>query len=338
MVTRDDVAREAGTSTAVVSYVMNNGPRNVAAPTRQRVLDAVARLGYRPNATARALASASSTVLGLIASDITNPYCSELAIEVENSALARGHSLLLGNAMNSDERQARHLRSFMEHQVRGILFVGSTDERRSSHEETSSVLESNHTPLVFFDRPASELGATAILVDNRGGGFAATSHLLDHGYESVACFSGPAHLYGVSDRLAGWGDALEAKGMKAEEQEVFESEFDRYSAFALARVILARPTRPRAIFVHSDEQAFGIMTAATQAGLSIPEDLALISFDGLKESSIVLPRLTTVQQPFHTAASLGVDVLLDATPGSREAPHNRVLPLDLTIRESCGCG
>ncbi|MEV8253740.1 LacI family DNA-binding transcriptional regulator [Rhodoglobus sp. NPDC076762] len=337
MVTRDDVAREAGTSTAVVSYVMNNGPRNVAAPTRQRVLDAVARLGYRPNATARALASASSTVLGLIASDITNPYCSELAIEVENSALERGHSLLLGNAMNSDVRQARHLRAFMEHQVRGILFVGSTDERQSTHRETTSVLEGNPTPLVFFDRPASEPGATAILVDNRGGGYLATAHLLEHGYASVACFSGPANLYGVSDRRAGWADALEENGIAPLSQEVFESEFDRYGAFAVAREVFARHTHPRAIFVHSDEQAFGVMTAAAQAGLRIPEDIAIVSFDGLKESSMVLPRLTTVQQPFHEAAALAVDVLLDATPGSRDEPHNQILPLELSVRQSCGC-
>lgn len=338
MVTRDDVARQAGTSTAVVSYVMNNGPRNVSGPTRQRVLDAVAFLGYRPNATAKALRSASSTVLGLIASDITNPYCSELALAVENSALLHGHSLLLGNAMHSDDRQARHLRTFMEHQVRGIIFIGSTNESEASRPETTRVLEGNQTPLVLLDRPASEFGATAILVDNKGGGYMATKHLLEHGHRSVACFSGPSGLYGVSERRDGWAKALAERGLSASDEQFYESGFDRYEAFAVAQRIFADPGHPRAIFVHSDEQAFGIMSAAAQAGLRIPEDLALISFDGLKESSIVTPGLTTVQQPFEAAASLAVQLLLEATPGAGAQPKNEMLPLSLTIRTSCGCG
>ncbi len=336
MVTRDDVAREAGTSTAVVSYVMNNGPRTVAEPTRKKVLDAVAKLGYRPNATARALRAASSTVFGLITSDITNPYCSELTIAVENAALARGYSLLLGNAMNDDERQAKHLRTFMEHQARGILFIGSTSESEESRPRTREALAGDTTPVVRLDRPATEPGATAILVDNRGGGFAATAHLLDHGYRSVACFSGPTTLYGVNDRTKGWEEALRARGLSPDDQVMVESAFDRYDAFAVAQKMFERPDRPRAIFVHSDEQAFGIMSAAAQAGLRIPDDLALISFDGLKESSIVLPGLTSVQQPFEEAAALAVECLLEEGRDPGAAPKNIVLPLALTVRESCG--
>jgi LacI family transcriptional regulator len=275
-------------------------------------------------------------VLGLITSDITNPYCSELTIAVENAALAQGHSLLLGNAMNSDERQARHLRTFMEHQVRGILFIGSTSESEESRPRTRAAFEGNNTPVVRLDRPATERGSMAILVDNRGGGFAATTHLLDHGYDSVACFSGPTSLYGVTERTDGWRDALRARGHEPGEQLIVESAFDRYDAFAVAQRMFANDRVPRAIFVHSDEQAYGIMSAATQAGLTIPDDLALIAFDGLKESSIVLPGLTSVQQPFEEAARLAVELLLEGGHDGDSPTKNVVLPLALTVRQSCG--
>ncbi|MHB1173184.1 MAG: LacI family DNA-binding transcriptional regulator [Lacisediminihabitans sp.] len=337
MVTRDEVALEAGTSTAVVSYVINNGPRNVSESARLRVLAAIAKLDYRPNAVARSLRSSSGTVLGLIVPDITNPYCGELALAVENSALERGYTLLLGNAMHDDERRARHLQTFIEHQVQGIVFIGSTYGDEAFLPASSRALQGNRTPLVFLDRSTSEFGATVIVVDNRGGAYAATTHLLEHGHAAVASFAGSSGLSAVRERQDGWAAALRAKGLDISRQQTYESAFDRYEAFAVARAMFASENRPRAIFSHSDEQSMGIIYAAAQAGLRVPEDVALVSFDGIKEASIVSPGLTTVQQPIARAGALAVDLLLNATARVTGVEQSETLPVTLVVRQSCGC-
>ncbi|MCU1440078.1 MAG: LacI family transcriptional regulator [Rhodoglobus sp.] len=337
MVTRDEVAREAGTSSAVVSYVINNGPRNVSDATRERVLAAVAKLAYRPNAVARSLRSSSSTVLGLIVPDITNAYCGELALAVENSALERNHTLLLGNAMHDDERQAKHVETFIAHQVKGIVFIGSTYGDEAFLAATSRVLEGSKTPLVFLDRSTSEFGASTILVDNRGGAMLATRHLIEHGHREIANFTGSSGLSSVRDRTDGWADALTAAGLDPAGQQRFESAFDRYDAFAVATAMFAAGNRPRAIFSHSDEQSIGIIYAAAQAGLRIPEDVALVSFDGIKEAGIVSPGLTTVQQPIARAGALAVDLVLDGGSGEHDTQQREMLPVELIVRHSCGC-
>jgi LacI family transcriptional regulator len=337
MVTRDEVAREAGTSSAVVSYVINNGPRNVSESARTRVLAAIEKLNYRPNAVARSLRSSTSTVLGLVVPDITNAYCGELALAVENSAIARDHTLLLGNSMHDDRRQARHIETFFSHQVKGIVFIGSTYGDEAFLAATSRVLADSTVPLVFLDRSTSEFGASAILVDNRGGARAATEHLLAHGHRSIANFAGSSGLSAVRERTDGWADALTAAGVSVEAQRQFESAFDRYEAFAVARAIFERPDRPTAIFSQSDEQSIGIIYAAAQCGIRIPEDLALVSFDGIKEAGIVSPGLTTVQQPIARAGELAVDVLLNRASGFPGTGDDPVLPVELVVRHSCGC-
>jgi LacI family transcriptional regulator len=320
-----------------VSYVINSGPRNVSEATRERVLAAVAKLDYRPNAVARSLRSSSSTVLGLIVPNITNAYCGELALAVENSALARNHTLLLGNSMHDDERQAKHIETFFSHQVKGIVFIGSTYGDETFLAATSRALQGNRAPLVFLDRSTSEFGATAILVDNRGGARAATEHLLSHGHRSIANFAGSSGLSAVRERTDGWANALGDAGVSTRGQRHFESAFDRYEAFAVARAMLESAERPTAIFSHSDEQSIGIIYAAAQLGIRIPEDLALVSFDGIKEASIVSPGLTTVQQPIARAGELAVDVLLSSARGVHGPEHEEVLPVELIIRQSCGC-
>lgn len=337
MVTRDEVAREAGTSSAVVSYVINNGPRNVSDATRERVLAAIAKLDYRPNAVARSLRSSSSTVIGLIVTDISNAYCGELAVAVENSALARNHTLLLGNSMHDDERQAKHIETFFAQQAKGIVFIGSTFGGEDFLAATSAVLRGNRSPLVLLDRSTSEFGATAILVDNRGGARTATEHLLGHGHRSIANFSGATGHSAVRERTQGWTDAMGAAGIDVAAQRQYESALDRYEAFAAARAMLESPDRPSAIFSHSDEQSIGIIYAATQLGLRIPEDIALVSFDGIKESSIITPGVTTIQQPIARAGKLAVDLVLDACDGGPSPEHSELLPVELVVRRSCGC-
>ena len=338
MVTQEEVAREAGTSTAVVSYVINNGPRNVSEPTRQRVLAAVAKLGYRPNAVARSLRSANTKVIGLIAADITNPYCSQVAVEVEDAAMRHGRTLLFGNAKHDDSRQARHLRTFIEQRVEGIIFIGSAYTGDEFLPETTAVLRGeNVPPIVVLDRPGHMVGATTIQVDNQGGAHAATAHLLWHGHDEVASLSGFGELSSMRERHQGWLDAHVERGLTCREEWQLQSEIDRYDAYRVSRELFSRAERPRAIFTHTDEQAIGVLYAAASLGLRVPRDLAVASFDDIREACIVQPSLTTARQPIAEAARLAVDVLLCHDNGGAVAPPFMPLPTELVVRESCGC-
>jgi LacI family transcriptional regulator len=338
VVTQEEVAKEAGTSTAVVSYVINNGPRNVSEATRERVLAAVAKLGYRPNAVARSLRSASTRVIGLIAADITNPYCSQVAVDVEDAALRHGRTLLFGNAKHDDSRQARHLQTFIEQRVEGIIFIGSAYTDDAFLPETTAVLRGeNVPPVVVLDRPGHTVGATTIQVDNQGGAYAATAHLLGHGHAEVASLSGFRELSSMRERHQGWLNAHRERGLTCRAEWQLQSAIDRYDAYRVSRELFSRTERPRAIFTHTDEQAIGVLYAAASLGLRVPRDLAVASFDDIREACIVQPSLTTARQPIAEAARLAVDVLLGDGKGGTVALPPMPLPTELVVRESCGC-
>ena len=338
MVTQQEVAREAGTSTAVVSYVINNGPRNVSEETREKVLAAVAKLGYRPNAVARSLRSATSRVIGLIATDITSPYCSQLAVEVEDAALRRGRTLLFGNAKHDDVRQARHLQTFIEQQVEGIIFIGSAYTDDAFLSDTTAVLRGQDVPpVVMLDRPGNTVGATTIQVDNHGGSLAATAHLLEHGHAEVALLSGLSELSSMRERRQGWLDAHRERGLRCRPEWLVESAIDRYEGYRVARELLGSPPCPSAIFTHTDEQAIGVLYAAVSLGRMVPGDLAVASYDDIREARIVQPALTTARQPTARAAELAVGVLLGGVDGEPVTVPDLPLPTELVVRESCGC-
>jgi len=337
VVTRDDVARLAKTSSAVVSYVMNDGPRRVSEATRQRVLDAVEVLGYRPNALARALRSSSSRVLGLVVPDIANPFFAELSLSIERAAFQQGYSLFLGNAMHDDEQQASYLRAFVEHQVEGILLIGAAQRgRRVLPPATRAALRSLTVPLVFLDRLPGDVAGRALVVDNVDGGYQATRHLVGHGHQTIGCFAGPADLSPARERKRGWAKALREARIEAISQLVVRAEFDRHQAYDVAREMFHSRNRPTALFIHSDEQAIGVLHAAAASDVDIPGDLAVVSFDGVRESRLTHPALTTVQQPVEAAGRRAVELVIDGSGGTA-SDSSETLPVTLVIRESCGC-
>ncbi len=333
-VTRDDVARLAGFSTAVVSYVMNDGPRPVAPATRERILAAIEELGYRPNALARNLRRATTDVLGLIVPDITNPFFAELALSIENAAFSRGFSLFLGNAMHTAERENTYCQAFSDHQVAGLCLIGGprTSEDWSLVGET---LERSSIPLVVLDRLPPDSSASWLVVDNESGGFQATTHLLEHGHQSVACMSGPRGLSVTTARSEGWRRAHRTARCRV--GPIVACSFDRFEAFRAARGLFERLSRPAALFVQSDEQAIGVLHAATALGIAVPDDVAIVSFDGIRDGALTTPPLTTVQQPFEESGRRAVEMLTEQIAGREAGVAKEVLEVSLTVRSSCGC-
>jgi LacI family transcriptional regulator len=347
-VRRADVARLAGTSPSVVSYVLNGGPRKVADETRQRVLAAIEQLGYRPNGIARSLRMARTMTLGLVVPDNANPYFAELARAIEEESFAQGYTLLIGNSSEDDERQTTYVQTFLARQVDGLFLV-------PAHGPLGCLpdLQRARTPWVTLDREVPGI-APAVLVDNRGGAYEATRHLLEHGRRRIACLAGPRDVMPATDRVAGWRSALAEAGVPVDEMLLWHSPFGRQAGYRVSRSMLADGERPDAIFVASDEQAMGVLRALSELGLSCPDDIAIASFDGVAAAMYSTPGLTTVQQPFRPLAQAAVRRLLarlatdepaggsagESVGESAEAdePHaSEVLQAQLVRRGSCGC-
>lgn len=337
-VTRDDVARLAGTSTAVVSYVVNNGPRPVAPATRQRVQAAIDQLGYRPNSVAQAMASRRTNLIGMVVPDARQPFFAELAHAVERVASERGKLVLIGNSDYVDDREVHYVREFLGMRVAGLILISQGPSQRAA-EEFAAV---EGARVVLLHRRPEAIDDVAVVTDDVLGAQLAVRHLLAHGHPYVACFGGPVASTApgdpVVDHIEGWQRAMDEAGAPTEGR-IVEAPFDRYGAYRAALALLRSPDRPPAVFCSTDDQAIGVLHAAREAGLRVPEDLAVAGFDDIAEAAFCDPPLTTIASDRDAMARAAVDLVLDDSllvPGSGTERVRR-FPCRLVVRRSCGC-
>ncbi|MGV9268535.1 LacI family DNA-binding transcriptional regulator [Kitasatospora sp. NPDC003701] len=335
-VTRDDVARAAGTSTAVVSYVINDGPRPVAAATRARVLAVVEELGYRPNRVAQAMARRRTNLIGMVVPDARQPFFAGLAHMVEQAAAERGRLLLIGNSDYADEREAHYIRAFLGMQVDGLILV----TQDPSVPGVAGFEATDGTPVVLLHHRAETERGAAVVADDDGGAREVVRHLLGHGHAEVHCFGGTFALSPndpVTSRTAGWAAALAGAGLPTEGR-LTPAPFDRVRAHAEALALLARPDRPSAVFCATDDQAIGLLRAADDLGIRVPEDLAVAGFDDIAEAVIAGPPLTTVATAQDAMARAAVDLVLTAKANEEPVPAGaHTFPARMVLRRSCGC-
>jgi LacI family transcriptional regulator len=326
-VTRKDVARYAGVSTAVVSYVVNGGPKKVAPGTEAKVQNAIRTLGYRPNAAARALKLGSSETIGLVIPDNSNPFFSLLAHAVEDAAAERGFALLLTNSDGTLAKERRHVRNLAARQVDGVVLASVL------FEPDLADLEAAEIPAVLLNHASESPGFNSVGVDLAAGARTAVEHLIGHGHTNIALAMGTNSGNDFDGREQGWLEALEGAGLP--EGPIVRGPFTREGGYTAGQRLLAAANRPTAIFASSDLQAIGILRAIHEAGLRVPADIALASFDGSAEAEYSWPPLTTMEQPVREMAEAAVAALIGAHRGER--PEHRIFPTELRVRQSCGC-
>lgn len=318
-VTRADVARFAGVSTAVVSYVLNDGPRPVAEGTRHRVLEAVRMLGYRPNASARALKLGTTSQICLIVPGVGNPFFAWLTDRVESEARARGLGVVVVRSADGD----------VVHAVRRARY-SSTDAVMISNEmgvAELAQLESSDVPTILLNQPTDVIGMRSVSVDRYRGVRFAVDHLIGHGHRQIG-YVGPVGPQEI--RWRGWSEALDSAGLPR--GPAIRSAYSREDGYAAAGKLSRLPDGPTALFVASDELASGVMLGLHETGHRFPEDVALVSFDGTQEARYSIPPITSVTQPVDEMVRLAFELLTDTTPRDTI----RLVP-ELTIRTSCGC-
>ena len=326
-VTRNDVARYAGVSTAVVSYVINDGPKPVAAATAARVRRAIEVLDYRPNLSARALRSGSTRMLALVVSDISNPFFADYALRVQAEAGARGYAVLMANAHGDPAVESQIIDDLIDRQADGLILasVGVSPERARRIRQFGLA-----TVVIDAASPVPELASVGC--DVAEGSRMVVEHLIAvHGHERVAMVIGQG-VPGADQREQGWLAATRAAGLP--DGPITRRPFTREGGYEGALFLLATGDPPRAIFASSDLQAVGVLRAIQASGLQVPQDVAVVGFDGTKESEFASPPLTVARQPVREMALSAVDSVLSATTSSES---RQTFPMSLVVRESCGC-
>lgn len=323
--TRRDVARRAGVSTAVVSYVVNSGPRPVAPATRERVLQAIAELGYQPNRSAQALRLGKTQTLALLVPEITNPFFAELAGEVQMAAQRTGHALHFADVGSRPEDATAQIAAFVNRQVDGIMIIGldPTTDLRPALERS--------VPVVAMDRFVHAEDVPTVALNDHAAAMDGVRHLLDHGHTRVAMIAGPEGAAASEARIRGWSDSL---GTPLDElrELLFHAEYSHAGGMTAARDLLAAETGATAVFVASDIQAVGAIRELHAQGVRIPADLALVGFDGTIDGAYSWPPLTTVRQPVEVMAHEACAMVTGTrTPGHLVVDHT------IIARESCGC-
>ena len=332
-ITLDKVAELAGVSRSTVSRVVNN-QTGVRSDVRQHVQQVIEETGYRPNLAARALASNRSGIISLvvphaISTLFTDPFFPRLTHGITLACNQNDLSLSLFLFHSEDEEEKLTRRIANTSIVDGVIIASSQFE-----DPLIPHLLANCVPLVVIGRQDKYPQVNFVDVDNFNGGYAATTHLLRLNYLSVAHIAGPQNMVSGVDRLAGYQKALLDRGYAYREELVIEGDYTEASGYTAMQRLLRE--RPEAVFIASDQMALGALRAIREAGLTTPQDIALVGFDDLLPPNTVHPRLTTIRQPVAQIGQEAVKVLIDVIKNGPKPSNRIILDTQLVIRESCG--
>ncbi|PKV89277.1 LacI family DNA-binding transcriptional regulator [Streptomyces sp. TLI_146] len=323
-----DVAARAGVSVATVSRVLNSHP-SVSPEARARVLAAVDALGYRPNAVARSLRTDQTRTLGLVISDVLNPYFTELARSVEEEARALGYSVIIGNADERPELQDHHVRTLLDRRIDGLL-VSPTDGGSPLMLDAARA----GTPMVFVDRWIPGVDVPVVRADGRAAIRDLVAHLYGLGHRRLAIIAGPAATTTGSERVEAFRDALREHRLALPEACIGHGDFQADSGRRSTEAFLALPEPPEVVFAADNLMALGALDAIRAHGLRVPHDIGLAAFDDIPWFVHTDPPITAIAQPTKELGRAAVRALVDRIEG--RPPQSVTLPARLVARSSCG--
>lgn len=331
-VTIYDIAKRAGVSIATVSRVFS-GSAPVAEATRERVFAVAGELGYEPNVSARSLARKSTQLIAAVVPMLTSYFFMEVIRGVQDRLAESDYDLLVFASRSPEHVDAQLARAVQKGRADGLLLCSTplTPAR-------AEVLRAAAAPTVLVDSLHSDFDSVA--VNNREGGYVATRHLLDTGYERVALIAPNAASVPGLERRGGYEDALREAGRKVEERLIVTSEgeeqhgYTREAGYAAMQRLLRLPEPPDAVFAASDVQALGAIKALREAGLRVPDDVALVGFDDIRTSAYV--GLTTLSQPMYEMGKAAIDKLLGRLDDPGRPVSHTTFSARLSVRETCG--
>ncbi|ELJ8716092.1 substrate-binding domain-containing protein [Vibrio cholerae] len=305
MATMKDIARLAGVSTSTVSHVINKS-RFVSDEIAERVNNAAQQLNYAPSALARSLKMNRTKTIGMLVTTSTNPFFGEVVKGVERSCYHQGYNLILCNTEGDNQRMKASINTLLQKRVDGLLLMCSTleGERLDVFDRYPDI------PIVVMDWGPILFASDKIQDNSLQGGYIAAKHLIECGHKEIGCITGPLIRHQAQMRYEGYKRALAEAGIAINPDWIVESDFECEGGYQAFEKLYERGKLPSALFVSNDMMAMGVIQAASQRGLRVPDDLSLIGYDDVHIAKFMTPALTTIHQPKYRLGKAAVDTLL----------------------------
>lgn len=325
-----DIAKKAGVSHTTVSRVLNDDSR-VLPKTKDRVLSVVRAYNFVPNPRARAFSSNKSHLIGLLISDISNPFFAELAKGMEDKAYELGYHVIICSTKKM-HKGLGYLNFLMKAGVDGLVFASAT-----IREPKIRKLIKDDFPIVMVNQKLAGEDFNYVICDNKKGAQSIVNHLLDLGHTKIGIITGPENIFTGHERLVGYRNTLEQRGLVINEDYIIQKPFGWDSGYHGTRQLLDLQDRPQAIFAGNDNIARGVLDALSEAQLKIPDDIAVAGFDDTTFASHSSIKLTTINQKKYEmgcqTAKLLIEMIEQKTRGYNQ---HIILEPELIVRESCG--
>lgn len=340
IVTIKDVAKRAGVAISTVSSVTNGHNKHVGPATREKVLQAIKDLDYRPNAIARSMVKGTTTTVGLIMSEVS-PIFDAVDIGVEQVLMAEGFQVFMAHAQDYEDEE-KAIETFRSKQVNGFIFMHRS--RRACYDNLIA-LKNDNVPFVVVNQGLDDGEINQVMVDDFGAGRMGTQHLINLGHTRIATIAGPLHdplpWNSAQERHRGWRQTLEDNNLPVRDDWIFKCGYSYEGGYGAGQQLLdamkSSKERPTAIFVSNDTMAVGILKALLEAGLRLPQDMAVIAVGDPPHMAYTYPALTALELPIVEAGRVAARILVNwIRNGKPEYAQRVLLSCKLKIRQSCG--
>lgn len=323
--TLKDVAVTCGVSSTAVSLVLNDRPSNLSEKTKELIKATAKSLGYRPDPTARSLATKKTNTIGVIIPDISNAFFSEAVRHIQIELSKHGYDMFLCNTEEKHANDLKYLELLISRNVDGLILTMSAESLTPEHQNViKQMLKEAKIPYVLFDR-FFEGNESKVYVDNESSGYEMTKHLIHNGHKNIGVITGPLVLNSSRDRLKGVTRALGEAGIELSKDHIVTGFYDMETGRIGAKKLLDQVS---AIFAFNDLQAFGVIETAKRMGKQIPNDVSLVGFDDIFYSTILETQLTTVRQPIFDMSKAISDLLIRMVS---DIEHHEVIKLPAVL-------
>jgi DNA-binding LacI/PurR family transcriptional regulator len=329
-VTLVEIAKIAHVSVSTVSRALSNKHYPLKEETRQTILELADQLGYKPNLVARSLQSNRSHLVGVIVDRMQSPFAAATVQGIQDGLRNAGYSVSIAYSNRDRDLAIEAIHSFYSRQVDGVVILNSW-----LHTYNDPILALQDRPFVFVNRVFGNCARNCVAPGDRLGAQLATQHLVDLGHRRIGYIHGMADWAEAQDRLAGYRDVQAKNGLPFDETLVKQGDWGVDSGYRAGLEFMAMAERPTAIFAGNDIMAMGAMYAITEAGLKIPEDIAMVGYDDRDFAAWTRPTLTTVRMPSYEMGQAAARSLLRQIAGEALEDATQI-PGELIIRESCG--
>lgn len=325
-----DIARELNISASTVSRALNNNPL-ISEATRKKIRETAEKMGYRPNVMAANFRTKRTNTIGVIVPLINRHFFSSVISGIEDIAYKQGFAVTISQSNDRFEKEDKIAHTLFANRVDGLILSIGMETKTFDH---LKLFAERKIPLVFFDRVVDEIKAHKIVVDDFGGGFRATKHLIEQGAKRIAHIGGPLNLKIYEARQNGYFEALKQAGYKIDETLVVHNSLTRKDGTNAAKKLMEQKNRPDAIFCANDTTALSTIIYLHENGYKVPGDVAIVGFSNEPFSEVVTPSISTIKQPGFLMGQKAAALIIDQINNKTTEYQTITMPTELIVRES----